>query len=224
MRSGARTFLSAGAALVAAMPGPVLAQTGAGVRPGAQPDVISQSISVPVYPGHLLAATVMLPALAETPIPAVLLLTMGDPHAAAPPASDAVATALLAHGVAVVRLDLPPAPMGQPRGAEPLAQPADDAYAVLQFVREREDIDGDRLAIVGIGTAAEAAVRAAALDAAVRALVLLGARPISRDTMDLPTSLPVMALPIEMRAAPVRPEPTTTPAADAAAFLTRHLE
>lgn len=222
MNSGAGACLLAVAALHGATPS--FAQSRDGGRLGTPLDVVSQTVSVPVYPGQMLAATVTLPKTAETPVPAVLLLTVREPRTAPSPASDAMFRALLTRGIAVVRLDLPPAPAARAVGAEPLAQPADDAFAVLQFVRAREDIDGDRVAMVGIGVAAGPAVRAAGMDAALRALVLLGAEPVSRDTLDLPTSFPLMALPLAARAAPAQPTEEPTPAAEAAAFLARHLQ
>lgn len=221
MSHGAGAWLCAAATLVAAAPS--LAQTRDAARSGVRPEVVAQSISVPVYPGHLLAATVMLPASAEPPVPAVLLLAVRAPRMGHGPASAAVSRALLASGIAVVRLDLPPSLPGEPIAGESLTQPADDAFAVLQFLREREDIDGYRVGIVGIGPAAPAAVGAAALDEGLRALVLLGAPPVSRDTMDLPTSFPLLALPMEVRAAPTEPAEQSTPALEAAAFLVRHL-
>jgi hypothetical protein len=195
----------------------------AGARPvSADARVITQSIQVPVFPGQMVTATIALPALEETPLPAVLILAVREPGSAPVAAALAMADALLARGFAVVQLDLPPlatAPVG-----EPLVQPADDAYAVLQFVREREDIDGDRVALVGVGEAAEHAARAAALDEGTRALVLLGARPMRSDTMGLPTGLPLLSLPLETRAAPLPSQPAASPVSDAAAFLTRHLQ
>lgn len=189
-----------------------------------KPAVIAQSIAVPVFPGQMVAATVMLPAQGETPLPAVLLLTVRVPGSAPVQAAYALAEALLARGIAVVQLELPPVEPDATGGGEPLAQPADDAFAVLQFVREREDIDGDRVALAGVGEAAEHAARASGLDEGVRALVLLGARPVARDSMNLPTALPVMALPLEMRAAPAHGQSAPSPAIDAAAFLSRHLQ
>jgi len=184
--------------------------------------VIAQTLHVPVFPGQMLSATLALPALEETPLPAVLVLSVREPGSAPVPAALAIADALLARGIAVVQLDLPP--LVDDAVGEPLVQPADDAYAVLQFVREREDIDGDRTALVGVGDAAEHAARAAALDEATRALVLLGARPVRSDTMGLPTGLPLLSLPLETRAAPLPSQPAASPVFDAAAFLTRHLQ
>lgn len=204
---------------------PSLAQTrGGGERAAAQqPEVVAQSIAVPVFPGQLLSATLLLPS-APTPLPAVLLLSMREPGSAPARASVALADALLERGIAVVRLDLPPAPVGMALGAEPMAQPADDAFAVLQFVRDREDIDGDRVALAGVDAAARHAARAAGLAEGVRALVLLGAPASLRDGADLPLALPVLTLPSETGAAPAAAESLTSPVAAAAGFLARHLQ
>lgn len=217
MRSAGRLALALGACVVLAPAAEARAQATA-----ARYDVIAQSVTVPVFPGQQLFVSVLLPAQAETPLPAVLVLSIRSPRSAEPPAADALSDALLARGVAVLRLDLPP--VGTAAGGDALTQPADDAFAVLQYARDREDIDGDRLALVGVGSAAEHATRAAALDEALRALVLLGARAVSRDTLDLPTGLPLMALPIETGVAPERAGPAESPVVDAAAFLFRHLQ
>lgn len=184
-------------------------------------DPIVETLEVPVFPGQMVKATLTLPDLHEAPYPAVLLIAVREPGAGTPATALAMTDALIANGVAVVHLDVPP-PLPA-SSAEPVDQPADDAFAVLQFVREREDVDGDRVAIIGVGAAAQHAARAAALDEAARALVLLGAEPLDSDTLGLPTSLPLLSLPIEMRAAPAV-ETSTSPVSDAAAFIARHLQ
>lgn len=184
---------------------------------------ISEALAVPVFPGHMIEATLTLPTFDEPPYPAVLVLTVREPGAALAPTAAAVIEALLERGVAVVRLDVPPRQADVPADAEPLDQPADDAYAVLQFVRAREDVDGDRVGILGVGSAADHAARAAALDEAARALVLLGVEPAASDTLGLPTGLPLLSLPLEVRAAPAGGA-QATPITDAAAFLTRQLQ
>lgn len=191
------------------------------VLKGGDPGVIVQSIGVPVFPGQLLDATVALPAREQTPLPLVLLLVVREPGSAPGAAAGAVSEALLGRGIAVVKLELPPAVDAD--GGEPMLQPADDAFAVLQFMRQREDIDGDRVALVGVGAAARFAVRAAALDEGLRALVLLGAGTPSRDSLDLPTRLPLLALPLEIRAAPDGVA-ASSPVADTVAFLSRHIQ
>ena len=183
---------------------------------------VSESLQVPVFPGQLVEAALTLPAFDDAPYPAVLVLAASEPAAGPHPAAVAVVDALLERGIAVVRVDVPPRPADVPANAEPLDQPADDAYAVLQFVRAREDIDGDRVGILGIGVAVEHAARAAALDEATRALVLLGVAATDAETLGLPTGFPLLSLPLDVRAAP--PGRTqATPIDDAAAFLARQL-
>ena len=186
-------------------------------------DAMTERLEVPVFPGQLVEATLTLPAFDEAPYPAVLLLAPREPDAPPGATADAVTAALLERGIAVVRLDVLPG-VAEPRGdAEPLDQPADDAFAVLQFVREREDVDGDRVGIVGVGSAADHAARAALLDEATRALVLLGVAQADADTLGLPVGFPLLSLPLDVRAAPPgRAE--ATPVSDAAAFLARQLQ
>lgn len=200
---------------------PLAAQQG-GTRPvSAGRTVITESVAVPVFPGQMVSATLSLPALEETPVPAVLVLATRVPGSAPAPAALALTDALLSRGMAVIRLDVPPS---ADAAADEIDQPADDAFAVLQFLREREDIDGDRIGVVGVGAAAIHAGRAAALDEALGVLVLLGADPAEADTLDLPTTLPLLSLPLEVRAAPATPGAVATPVTDAAIFLSRHLQ
>ena len=203
---------------------PAHGQTRAARPVSTRPTVITQSVMVPVYPGQMLTATLSLPTLEETPLPAVLVLTVREPASAPVAAATALERELLERGFAVVHLELPPLPADAPPDSEPMLQPADDAFAVLQFVREREDIDGDRVGVVGIGDAAEHAARATALDEAARALVLLGAQELEVDTMGLPTDLPLLSLPVDVRAAPPAGAQASSPATDAAVFFARHLQ
>ncbi|HUF14036.1 MAG TPA: hypothetical protein VMN78_13110 [Longimicrobiales bacterium] len=215
-------FASLVAVAMQSAPAPLLGQER--VQPVSNAGVITQSVVVPVFPGQMITATVALPALEATPLPSVLLLVVREPDSGPVVAAVAMSEALLARGIAVVQLELPPVSAADSGRAEPMTQPADDAYAVLQFLRQRQDIDGDRMALIGVGEAAPYAARAAALDEGVRALVLLGAGSPSRDSMDLPTSLPLLALPLEPRAAPPEGQASGSPAIDAAAFLSRHLQ
>ena len=208
------------AVLLAAAP---VAAQGGGTRPVANgARIVTQTLAVPVFPGQMVNATLSMPTLEQAPLPAVLLLAVREPGAAPAASALALSNALLARGIAVVRLDV--LPDAEPAtGADPLDQPADDAFAVLQFMREREDIDGDRVGVVGLGGAAPHAARATALDEVAAALVLLGAEPVASDTLGLPTGLPLLSLPLEVRAAPAGAT-VATPVTDAAIFLSRHLQ
>ena len=218
----ALTFAATSALTFAAIP--ASAQTGRPARPVSDGrPIISQNLAVPVFPGQMVSATLTLPTLEEAPLPAVVILAVREPGRPRTAAVQAVAETLLARGMAVVLLDVPP-PTAESSEGEPLDQPADDAYAVLQFMREREDIDGDRVALVGIGAAAGHAARAAALDEVVSAIVLLGAPSIESDTVGLPTGLPLLSLPLETRVAPAAGETFATPITDTAVFLSRHLQ
>lgn len=215
MRVARASLLVAAAAVCA---GDAAAQTAVSAR-----EPVGESLQVPVFPGHLITASLTLPAFDDAPYPAVLVLTVGVPGGPPAVTADAVVDALLERGMAVVRLDVPPRDADVPVDAEPLDQPADDAYAVLQYVRAREDIDGDRVGILGVAGAAEHAARAAGLDEATRALVLLGVGETDADTLGLPTGFPFLSLPLGVRAAPPgRAE--ATPVSDAAAFLARQLQ
>lgn len=230
MRAGARDRLALTAALA------LLAQSLVGVAPSAAQeggvvpagvwgrDYVVQSIEVPVFPGQTLRAMLVLPTLENAPLPAVLLIAVRASGRAPAAAARAMAEALLARGIAVVRLDLPPVDADSPAGGDP----GDDAFAVLQYLREREDLDGDRLAIVAVGRAAAGAVRTAGLDEPLRALVLLDPPAEYVADVDPPASHPLLVLPLESRAAPASAASSDESAAPvttrAAAFLARHLQ
>lgn len=179
----------------------LLIAPGAGAQ--ARPASLTQDVHVPTYPGWQLDATLMLPT-ADGPSPAVLLVA---PAEADPAAFDELTTSLAGRGVAVLRMQLSPA---EPTDSGDVAAPGDDAYAALQYLRTREDIDGDRVAIVGWGAASDAAARAAASDGAVRSLVLVGPPPGVRH----PPGTPLLIVPFEETAAA-----TTTRISVAGAFL-----
>ena len=148
-----------------------VAPAGAQEHEGA-PDtqLIVQDVHVSSYPGYELNATLTLP-VAAGPAPAALVLTDPVQSGVLPELVERAVRALGEAGVATLRLDLtlPDGPVTTEGGAAPGA----DAYAAIQYLRGREDVDGDRIAVIGAGGAADAAVEAAVMDAAVRALVLL---------------------------------------------------
>lgn len=130
---------------------------------------------------HSLAGTLTLPSDRPGPYPAVVVVTGSGPQE-----RDGtylgnyrpfrqIADALSRHGIAVLRLD--DRGVGQSTGRFTLANSADfadDARAALLFMRQRPDIDGDRLGLLGESEGGLVASMVAATDPALRALVLMG--------------------------------------------------
>jgi dienelactone hydrolase len=86
----------------------------------------------------------------EAKLPPAVILVAEASHGRE--AWDALAAELTARGVAVLAID--PRPDG---GAESAALIPNDIRAGVRFIREREDIDGVRVALVGAGLCANAA-------------------------------------------------------------------
>jgi len=130
-----------------------------------------QDIRVTAFPGHMLQATLALPA-AEAPYPAVVLAVPRALDRDGRAAAASLTAALVRAGWAVLRFETDPV-------ADAGADAADDLYAIAQHLRDREDVDGDRVAVVALGSAAPAAVGAADGDEALRAVALVRAEPPS---------------------------------------------
>lgn len=133
--------------------------------------------------GFNLAATVTLPKDARGPVPAVVLIGGAGPAdrdgtVAGIPMMGHVARDLAAAGFAVVRYDK--RGIGQSGGraeTASLADYAEDARAVVAYLRKdrRKEIDGRRIAVLGHSEGAWVAMRLAATEKDVAALVLVGA-------------------------------------------------
>ena len=127
-------------------------------------------------------------------VPAILLLPAGVARAPAAlllhgyssrkeQMSDGAGRALLAEGIASLAIDLPMhGERGDPVQAQAMRNPLelrrkwheglDECALALRHLASREDIDGERLAIVGYSLGAFVAVAVAARDESVKAIVL----------------------------------------------------
>lgn len=158
LRAVAAAFLGSAA--------PLAAQQG---DPGGVENVLVQDVHVSSYPGYEMDGTLTLPAQ-QGPAPTVLVLT--DARSRNGTALvERLVRELGVRGVATLRLELPV------REVEESEAVAGDAFAAIQYLRGREDVDGDRIVVLAYGGAADAALEAAAVDQAVRAVVLLAPAP-----------------------------------------------
>jgi hypothetical protein len=146
-----------------------------GARPNDQQVFIRAS-------GFNLAATVSKPATAPTPrLPAIILVGGSatpdrDETIAGVAIFGRLAESLAEAGYLVVRYDRRGA--GQSGGRTEVATLndfAEDVRAVVQFLRNRKDVDDDRIAVFGYGEGAAIALIAADREKRVAALVLAGA-------------------------------------------------
>lgn len=133
--------------------------------------------------GFNLAATVTLPTTGKAPYPAVVLIGGAGPAdrdgtVAGIPMMGHVARDLVAAGFAVVRYDK--RGVGQSGGRAETAtlnDYADDARAVVAYLQKqrKKDVDGKRIAVLGHAEGAWVAMRLAAIEKDIAALVLTGA-------------------------------------------------
>ena len=131
--------------------------------------------------GFNIAGMLARPAAASGPLPAVILVGGVGPSdrdgvAGGVPLLGQIARDLREAGFLVVRYDR--RGMGQSGGraeTASLGDYAEDVRAVVKFLRERKDVDRNRVALVGHGDGAWIALQAAAREKDVRAVALLGA-------------------------------------------------
>lgn len=128
--------------------------------------------------GFNLAGAVVKPAGTTAPLPAVILVggsgpTDRDGIVAGIPVLGQLARALRDAGFLVVRYDK--RGVGQSGGRSEtagLSDFAEDVRAVVEYLKDRDDVDDDRIAVVGHSEGAWAALQAAARDKGIRAVVM----------------------------------------------------
>lgn len=141
----------------------------------------AEEVRITTPAGHVLAGTLTRPAV-STPVPAVVTITGSgaqdrDQHI--PMVRDyrpfrEIADTLGRRGVAVLRLD--DRGFGESTGDFATATSsdfADDIRAALDYLRTRDDIDGDRLGLIGHSEGGVVAPMVAATDTTLRGIVLI---------------------------------------------------
>lgn len=142
----------------------------------------AEEVTVTTPAGHTLAGTLTMPRGAKAPVPAVVTITGSGPQdrdEAIPPVKGyrpmrQVADTLSRHGIAVLRLD--DRGTGASKGnfaTATSADFADDIRAALAYLRERKDVDGSRLALVGHSEGGLVAPLVASTDSSLRGIVLM---------------------------------------------------
>lgn len=157
--------------------------------------VLVQDVRVSSFPGDELNATLTLPA-GPHPAPAVLLLLPADGSEA--PAADGlgrVLDELARRGIASLRMRLRSDGAAGERSGQTGGANGGDGFAAIQFLLAREDIDGDRIAVVAYGPAAGPALDAAVIGRVVRALVLIEPVPPSVARAAGPADVPLLVRP-----------------------------
>lgn len=181
----ARLAVGRGGAVVVRVPVETLSEMAAPqAEYGAPPDAAytAEDVTVEVPGGVRLAGTLTLPRDASGPLPAVVLASGSGPQDRDSYAAVGggwrpfreLADALSSRGVAVLRCDDRGvgASTGDFAAGTELTE-AEDVAAAVAFLRTREDIAGDRIAVLGHSEGARVAMLVASRDPALAGLVLM---------------------------------------------------
>ena len=154
--------------------------------PPANANYTAKEVRLTAPAGHTLAGTLTLPSDRPSPHPAVVLITGSSPqnrdmmgHWAWPASAyrpfRQIADALSNNGVAVLRID--DRGYGCSEGGPLLdattVERADDNRAMVDFLRNRSDIDPSRIGILGLSEGGNIGPLIAASDPNIRALVIM---------------------------------------------------
>ena len=146
----------------------------------------AEDVKVPTTKGHLLAGTLTIPSSIDPPYPAVVLITGSSPqdrdmlhHWSKPyclfKPFKQIADTLSSGGIAVLRMDDQGigCSQGGPFDDITIQERAEDARAGLKYLRKRQEIDQNRLGILGASEGANIAAIIAASDPSIRAIVMM---------------------------------------------------
>ncbi len=145
-------------------------------------------VVVPTVPGHLLAGTLTLPSGSSSRHPAVLLISgshaqnrdmlggTAEPLVRYQPFRQ-IADHLSSRGIAVLRIDDRGVGCsgGGPLREVTKPERADDSRAAVAFLRDLDDIDPNRIGLLGMSEGADIALIIAADDPSIAGIVLLAA-------------------------------------------------
>jgi len=146
----------------------------------------AEDVRIPTPKGHALAGTLTLPSTGLRPYPAVLLITGSSPQErdhvqdSRGPARlykpfRQIADAISRKGMVVLRMDDQGVgcSQGGPLETVTIQERADDSRAGIDYLRSRKEIDGNRIALLGLSEGANIAPMIAASDPSIRAVVLM---------------------------------------------------
>jgi len=146
----------------------------------------AEEVRIPTLRGYILAGTLTLPSFVKPPYPAVLLITgsgLNDrDHIGTrqKPISDykpfrQIADALSRNGFVVLRMDDQGVGCseGGPLENVTIQERADDSRAGIEYLRTREEIDRDRIGLLGISEGGNIGPMIAASDPSIYALVIM---------------------------------------------------
>ena len=155
-------------------------------EPGAP--YVAEEVKIITKEGYLLAGTLTIPVIESPPFPAVILIT-GSGHSDRDHVGNnkypinkykplrQIADALSRLGIVVLRMD--DRGVGCSKGGvladATIFERADDTGAGLEYLIKREEIDAQRLGLIGLSEGANIAPIVAASDSTIRAIVMMAA-------------------------------------------------
>ena len=146
----------------------------------------AEEVRIQTQKGYKLAGTLTLPAMGTPPFPAVLLITGSSPQERdhlqdrRKPVSyyrpfRQIADAISRIGIAVLRMD--DQGTGCSEGVQlekvTIQERADDSRVGIAYLRHRNEIDGNRIGLLGLSEGANIGPMIAASDPSIRALVMM---------------------------------------------------
>lgn len=144
---------------------------------------IAEEVTVSTQAGHVLAGTITIPKDAKRPLPGVVLITGSSPQNRDHSQADypeyrffrQIADALSHQGIVVLRMDDRGCGCsgGGPLGSATTPERADDIRAGILFLKNREEVNSNRIGLIGLSEGGIIAPMIAVTDSSIVAIVLM---------------------------------------------------
>ena len=155
---------------------------------------VAEEVNVSTQAGHVLAGTLTIPKDVNHPLPGVILITGSKPmNRDFTPAFvpkyyrpfRQIADALSRRGIAVLRMDDRGCGCsgGGPLESATTAERADDIRAGISYLKDREEINGSRIGLIGWSEGAIIAPMIAVTDSSIIAIVLMAGTATKGDVI-----------------------------------------
>jgi pimeloyl-ACP methyl ester carboxylesterase len=144
---------------------------------------VAEEVNVSTQAGRMLVGTLTIPKDINQPLPGVVLITGSSPqnrdHSPHPSVPyrlfRQIADALSRRGIAVLRMDDRGCGCsgGGPLKSATTAERADDIRAGISYLKDRKEINGNRIGLIGLSEGAIIAPMIAVTDSSIIAIVLM---------------------------------------------------
>ena len=153
----------------------------------------AEAVNVSTQAGHVLAGTLTIPKDVDQPLPGVVLITGSSPqnrdHSPHPSVPyrlfRQIADALSRRGIAVLRMDDRGCGCsgGGPFNSATTPERADDIRAGISYLKDREEINGSRIGLIGLSEGAIIAPMIAVTDSSIIAIVSMAGSATTGDVI-----------------------------------------